>query len=221
MIIMRTMMIMEMRAPQDCALGDGVPNCTDWGTAGMSVPNVFSPEGRIGSLFILFCIIHLSGAFICGLGRKTSFKVADDDLFLLDLFISCEEMSDFLQHMLISISYVIHGSIPRITNGDRNNFLIRFAAIGHMHDTDGAGRNEDTGRKRMRGEQNDIKRVTIIPERLRDESVIKWVVLRAMENAVKFDDSRLLIYLVLIMRTLWDLDDDVHFFFRARIDVMQ
>src|SRR3989344_5518212 len=165
--------------------------------------------------------IHLPCALVCGKGRRASFKVADDDLFLLDLLIGCEKMRYFLQHMLIRILDILHVGIARVAGGDRDNFFIRLAAVRHVHDADWASRGEDAGHERVRGEQDNVKRVAVVPERLRHEAVVKGIVLRAVHDSVELDDARLLINLILIVRALRDLNDDVHLFLRARVNVVQ
>ena len=67
----------------------------------------------------------------------------------------------------------------------------------------------------MGGEDDYVERVVVVPERAGYEAVVEREVLRGMSHPVQGDEPGLLVYLVFILRTLVNLDDDVDGVFRA------
>ena len=98
-----------------------------------------------------------------------------------------------------------------ILGGDGDDFMVRLAAIDHRHEADGAGVNDGERDDGFLAEHEDIERVIVFGERLRNEAVVRGIVDRRVENAVEFDEAARFVEFILHARSERDLDDAVEF----------
>jgi len=63
-------------------------------------------------------------------------------------------------------------------------------------------------------EHEDIERIIIFCQRLRDETVVGGIINRRIEDAIQLNESARFIQFVLDARNEWDLDDAVEFLWK-------
>ena len=93
----------------------------------------------------------------------------------------------------------------------RDDFVVRFAAINHLHEADRSHRDEDAGGNRVGREHDDVERIAVFPKRLRREAVVARIRGSGEIDTVELDEARLFVDLVLVVRAFRYLNDDVEF----------
>jgi hypothetical protein len=89
--------------------------------------------------------------------------------------------------------------------------MVGLAAIDHGHQADGARVNDSQRNDWLLAEHEDVERVIVFGERLRNEAVVRRIINGRVEDAVEFDKAAGLIQFVLHARSERDLDDAVEF----------
>ena len=142
-------------------------------------------------------------------------------LFILDLFVCFEEVAHFFHEMRIQIGEIGYRIKSRVFNRNRDNFVVAFAAVLHLHECHGTRFQKDARRKRVGGDEHDVERIAVVVKGLRHESVIERIILCRVHDAIKCDDAGFLIDFVFILREFRNLDDDVHFVGRSGGNIMK
>ena len=89
--------------------------------------------------------------------------------------------------------------------------MIWLAAVDHGHQADGAGMNDRERHDRILAEHEDIERIIIFGQRLRDEAIVRRIVDGGIEDAVELDQSAGFVEFVFHTGSKWDLDHAIKF----------
>ena len=103
------------------------------------------------------------------------------------------------------------GVVLGIGGGDGDDFVIDGAGIDHGHQTDGAGVHDgERGDGNLTKHQN-VERIVILGERLRDEAIVCGIVHRGVKYAIHFDDAAGFVEFVFDAGAQRDFDDGLKF----------
>jgi len=105
---------------------------------------------------------------------------------------------------MISVEFWIFG-------GDGDYLVIGIARIDHGHEADHSGVHDGEGNHRFLAEHENIERIVIFGECLRDEAVVRGIKDGGVKNAVRADYSTGFVELILNVRVQRDFDDGVEF----------
>jgi hypothetical protein len=155
-----------------------------------------------------------------GLGRGAD--LIDFDRFAFELFVILKEAAQHEQAVRGHFSGFAVGVEFGILGGDGDDFVVFLARVDHRHEADGAGVNDGQRHDGFLAEDENVERVIIFGERLRNESVIGGIVDGGIENAIEADEAARFVEFILHARAERDLDDAVEFLrkFVARSDVV-
>src|SRR6185503_19031609 len=95
----------------------------------------------------------------------------------------------------------------RIVDVDGDDLVVLSAIVRHRDDADRAAADERERNERLLAEHQDVERISVSTVRLRDESIIRGIVDRRVENAISAEQARRLVQLVLDLRALRDLHE--------------
>src|SRR3989344_900347 len=167
--------------------------------------------------------IEFHGSVNGGMRRALVGEILDDHFLIFDRFVCLKEVTNLFQCVGIHILKILHGIPTRILARHRDDFVIALADIHHRHDTDRSCLHQNPGSERIGREKHHIQRITVIPERLRDEPVVERIVLRCLHRPIQLDQPRLLLDLIFILRSARNLNDHRDRFRHGipRRDVMQ
>jgi len=102
----------------------------------------------------------------------------------------------------------------RIFGGDCDDLMIGLAGVDHRHEADGAGVNDGERDDSFLAEDEDVERVVVFGEGLRDEAVIGGVVHSGVENAIEADESAGFIEFIFHAGAEGNLDHAIEFFWK-------
>jgi hypothetical protein len=88
-----------------------------------------------------------------------------------------------------------------ILGGDGNDFVVRLAGVDHRHQPDGSPMNDGERHHAFLAEHEDIERIIIFCQRLRDETVVGGIINRRIEDAIQLNESARFVQFVLDART--------------------
>src|SRR3989338_2952249 len=182
---------------------------------------VFKEEKpRLWSFFLFLFRIHLTRPFESRFGCSFIFELANLNNFVLELFVRGKEVADLFQCVSVHVRKVFNVLPTRIARRNGDDLLIGVAAIDHVHDCDWTSANENAWKKRCSRKKYDVKRIPVVPQSLGYEAVVERINLGCVVHTVKRNNSSLLIYLVLILGTTRNFNDDVHLLLGARGNIV-
>src|SRR5262249_17277007 len=127
----------------------------------------------------------------------------------LECFVGFEEVLVFLNRMLVYIADILNIVPALVVYRNGNDLEIALSCINHFHNANGAYGNENAWIERVSRKDDDIKRIPVIPERLRSKAVIIRKGRIGIVCAVELYEPGFLIYLVFVMRALRNFNDDI------------
>jgi hypothetical protein len=113
----------------------------------------------------------------------------------LECLVGLEEVLVLLDAVLVEVGEILHIFPAFVIDRNRDDFVVALAIVNHVDDGDRACGDEDAWRKGIGGEEDDVERVVVVPERL--------------VGTIELDEAGRLIDLVLIVGAFRDLNDDV------------
>src|SRR3984885_9077222 len=94
------------------------------------------------------------------------------DGLAFELFVILEETPQHEQTVGRHFSGLMIRTELGIFGGDSDDFMVRLAGIDHGHEADGAGVDDGKGYDGFLAEHQNIERIVVFGERLRDEAVV-------------------------------------------------
>src|SRR3989344_4697045 len=161
-----------------------------------------------------FFAVEVYRTLDCRNSRFAAFESSDRNLdgLLLEGFVVLEKVLHLFERVLVDVCEVVHFIKADILGRHREDFVVGFAAVNHLHESDGTHRDENSRGDRIGREYDDVERVAVFPKRLRSESVIKRIRRGGKIDAVELDETRLFVYLVFVVRTTRYLNNSIECF---------
>src|SRR3989344_4880413 len=158
-----------------------------------------------------FFAVEVYRTLDCRDSRFAAFESSDRNLdgFLLECLVVLKKMLHFLEGMRVDVREVMHFIEADILRRHREDFVVGFAAVNHLHETDGPHRDEDSRGDGISREHHHVECVAVFPECLRSESVIKRICCGGKIDAVELDETRLFVYLVFVVRAARYLNNSI------------
>src|SRR5690606_26937924 len=153
-----------------------------------------------------------------GLGVGAAHPVGTlDRLAGLEVLVDLEEVLDL---QAVEVRDVVDVLAPRgalVTRRHAEHLVVAAGLVAHAEHAQRAALDQAAGEGRLLEQHERVERVAVLAERALDEAVVVGVARRGVEHAVEADASGLVIHLVLVPRTLGDLDRDAE----LHADVLQ
>jgi cytochrome c-type biogenesis protein CcmE len=154
----------------------------------------------------------LQRGFYDGISVRRGANVVHFDRLALELLVILKKspqhqhaMRRHLLRFVVSIEF-------RIVGGDSNHFMIFLALINHCHQSDHPRMDDGEGNYGFLAKHQNVQRVVIFRQSLRDETVVGWIVNGGVQDPVEFDQAARLVEFVLYAGARGDLNDRVEFF---------
>src|SRR5689334_19218701 len=167
------------------------------------------PSGTRGSVAALV-LEALVGPLDLGLGVDTADPVgALDGLAGLQVLVDLEEVLDLQAVELrdvVDVTQVLH---TRVRRGHAQQLVVAARLVRHPEHADRTALDEAAREGRLVQDDQRVQRVAVLAEGVLDEAVVGRVGGRGEEPTVQADPTGLVVHLVLVPRTLRDLDRDV------------
>ena len=124
--------------------------------------------------------------------------------------------------MLGNVPEVVEPVRVGIAGGDREDLLVRGAAIHQVEQADRARVDQAPGEHRDGHEHEHVERVAVVAQRAGQETVVARIVHRAVQHPIQTKHAELLVELVLVALVGGNLDDGGDFdrWIRAGRDVV-
>ena len=92
------------------------------------------------------------------------------DVLVLVLLVVLEEPPDLVQPVLGQLRNVLKVAVLRVVGVDRDDLVVAFALVDHLHHADGLGAEKGHGHDGLLHQDEDVERVVVLAERLGDEA---------------------------------------------------
>ena len=89
--------------------------------------------------------------------------------------------------------------------------------VGHAEHPDGSRADDTAGKRRLLDQHESVERITVLPERPVDETVVSGVAGRGEQHPVEVDPARDVVHLVLVALAFRDLYDDFEFHWHLQV----
>ena len=99
----------------------------------------------------------------------------------------------------------------RVLGGHSNDLMILLAGVNHGHQADGASMDDGKGHNGFLAQHQHVERVVVFGERLRYEAVIRRIVNRRVEDAIKPDQAARFVEFIFHARAKRNFDHAVEF----------
>jgi len=99
----------------------------------------------------------------------------------------------------------------RILGGNSDDFVVGLATVDHGHQADSAGVDDGERHHGFLAEHENIERIIVFRQSLRNKAVVGGIVNGGVENAIKLDQAACFIEFVFHARSKRDLDHAVEF----------
>ena len=131
-------------------------------------------------------------------------------------------MTDFIEKMFRKLADIKHIIIVGIAQRYGNNLLITRIAIVHFKHANCATLNQRHRLNSLRAKNKNIQRIPVISIGARNKTIIRRIMRRSVQNAVKAEHARRLIQFVFVFSAALDFDNSHKAFRRnqCRINVM-
>lgn len=124
-------------------------------------------------------------------------------------------MLHLFHEMLGHVGQVTEFLEERIGHRYAEQFVVRFAAINHLEQADDPGFNETAGEGGLVDHHDDVQRVMILGEGLRDEAVVARIVASGVQVPVQLDQAGVFVHLEFVSPAFGNLDDGMDDVFLA------
>ena len=101
--------------------------------------------------------------------------------------------------------------------GHAQHLVVAAGLVGHLEHRHGARLDDAAGEHRLGQQDQRVQRVAVLAEGVLEEPVVGRIAHGGVEVAVQLHPAGLVVHLVLVARTLGDLDDDVELHRRASL----
>src|SRR5271155_2028493 len=157
-------------------------------------------------------VVAGQGGFDYGIGDGGGKDFVHFDDFAFELFVVLKKSADHGEFVGRQLAGLVIGVVPGVGGGDGDDFVVNRAGINHGHQADGAGVHDGERGDRDLAEDQDVERIVIFGERLRDEAVVRGIVHGGVQDAVHFYDAAGLVEFVFDAGTEGDFDYGLKFF---------
>ena len=123
------------------------------------------------------------------------------------LLVILEEPPQHRQPVRRQLLRLAEAVVLRVVHRHRQHLVVLLAAVDHRHQADGTGLHQGQRGHRLLAQHQDVQRIVVFRQGLRDEAVVGRIVDRRVEDAVQLEQPRFLVQLVLDARPHRDLDD--------------
>ncbi len=106
----------------------------------------------------------------------------------LEMLVNFKEVLDFCDHHGSDVCNIVDLVVIGVFGWDSDYFDIIFSVVDHFHGSYRPRFYDNSWGDGNAGEDDDVKRVAIIPKCLRNKSIVSWIMERAIENSVEFDE---------------------------------
>ena len=93
--------------------------------------------------------------------------------------------------------------------GHAEHLVVAAGLVGHLEHADRACVHDAAREHRLGQQDHRVQRIAVLAERVLDEAVVGGIAHRGVQVAVQLHPAAVVVHLVLVARTLRDLDDDV------------
>ena len=151
--------------------------------------------GVVGFMALLYCFRLQNFSRLVMLllyGLATGFLV-------FKRLVDAEEVPHFVKNVLRQLVDALVLVVGRVAERDRDDFFVVSAVVDHRNDADGVAAHQRHRLNRLRAEDENVQRVVVVAVGARNEAVIRRIVRRGVENAVKPQQSALLVQFVFFL----------------------
>src|SRR6478672_4653938 len=134
-------------------------------------------------------------------------EVLDDNLLVLERLVVLEEAPDLAQQVARELPVLGVFAEGGIFHADGDDLVVEALLVAHPHDADRPGLHQRQWCDRFLPEHQDVEWVAVFAVGSRNESVVGGVVDCAVKYAVKPQQARFLVQLVLVLAAHGHLDD--------------
>src|SRR6478735_11843473 len=127
-------------------------------------------------------------------------------VFRLKQFVGGEKRFNLLQPCLAQIVKRVHVVESWIADWHRQHFEIRPLFVMHIETAKWAGFNHAAGERRLLHQDENIQVIAIFTQRVRNPSIVAWVMHRGVEHPIELESSQFLVVLVLVSASPWNLN---------------
>ena len=132
-----------------------------------------------------------------------------DALAGFECLVDLEEVLDLELVELGQVADVLQVLQPRVVRRHAQHLVVAAHLVLHPVHADRATPDQTAGERRLLQQHQCIQRIPVRTQRVLDESVVRGVLRRREQGAVKSDATGLVVHLVLVAPALGDLDRDV------------
>ena len=139
----------------------------------------------------------------------------DAHLFLFQHFVIFKELLQFVQSVRRQFRDIAVMAKRRIVFVNRDDFVVFFVLVDHLHHADRARRQQAHRLHRFLAQNENIERVLVVAVSTRDEAVIRRIKDGGIQNAVEAQHSGFLVEFVFLVAATRDFDQAIDGFGRV------
>ena len=132
-----------------------------------------------------------------------------DRLARLQVLVDGEEVLDLGDQVVADVGEVAQVVTAVVRGRHADDLVVAAGFVGHPEHGDRAALDQAARERRLRDQHERVERVAVLTEGALDVAVVGRVLGRGEQRTIEADPSALVIYLVLVLLTLRDLDGDV------------
>ncbi len=156
-------------------------------------------------------VVTGQGGFDHGVGDLGREDFVHFDDFALELFVILKKSADHGEFVGRQLAGFVVGVVFGIGGGDGDDFVVDGTGINHGHQANRARVHDGKRSDRDLAEDQDVERVVIFGERLRNETVVSGIVHGGVEHAIHFYDAAGFVEFVFDAGAERDFDDGLKF----------
>ena len=154
-------------------------------------------------------LVSLDSIFDNLQGHRLIPKLLNYHSLVLQLLVLLEKMPQLFEKMLGQLLQFIVVVDAGVLGSYGNDLIIRIAIVHHLHDAHHLRLDQTQCLYGQGSDHEDIQGILVITIGLRDETIVHRIVKRGIDHPVQFQQTAVLIDLILRPGPLWDLDDRI------------
>jgi hypothetical protein len=135
--------------------------------------------------------------------------VPSENLGLLrfEQLVGIEERLDFPKPVIADLLERLHVVISGIVDRNSKDLEVGPLFVGHVETAKHFCLDHAARKGRLLDKNEDIEVIAILGKRIRDETVVGWIMDRGVEDAIELEHATFFVVLVLVARSPWNLDE--------------